>query len=70
MYRALQALAAVLVLGTTTGVLAQTPANPTKPIPLIVPYPAGGPLDTAAQKLLIPAALSIVRGFRSKKERA
>ena len=28
------------------------------------------PLDTAAQKLLIPAALSIVRGFRSKKERA
>ncbi|MDW6024029.1 phage holin family protein [Mesorhizobium sp. BAC0120] len=28
------------------------------------------PLDTAAQKLLIPAALSIVRGFRSTKERA
>jgi len=28
------------------------------------------PLDTAAQKLLIPAALSIVRGFRSRRERA
>jgi hypothetical protein len=28
------------------------------------------PLDTAAQKLLIPAALSIIKGFRSKRERA
>jgi len=28
------------------------------------------PLDVAAQKLLIPAALSIVRGIRSKKEHA
>lgn len=27
------------------------------------------PLDTAAQKLLIPAAISIVRGLRAKKER-
>jgi hypothetical protein len=26
------------------------------------------PLDTAAQKLLVPAALSILRGLRSKKE--
>jgi len=26
------------------------------------------PLDVAAQKLLIPAALSILKGFRSKKE--
>ena len=26
------------------------------------------PLDVAAQKLLIPAALSILRGIRSKKE--
>ncbi len=51
MYRALQALAAVLVFGTATGVLAQAPAYPTKPIRLIVPYPAGGPLDTAARAL-------------------
>jgi hypothetical protein len=28
------------------------------------------PLDVAAQKLLIPAAISIVRGLRSKKEHA
>jgi len=28
------------------------------------------PLDVAAQKLLIPAALSILRGMRSKKEHA
>jgi hypothetical protein len=28
------------------------------------------PLDVAAQKLLIPAALSILRGIRSKKEHA
>jgi hypothetical protein len=28
------------------------------------------PLDTAAQKLLIPAALAILRGVRSKKEHA
>lgn len=51
MYRALQALVAVLVFGGTTGVLAQAPAYPTKPIRLIVPYPAGGPLDTAARAL-------------------
>jgi len=50
-YRALRALAAVLVFGTATGVLAQAPAYPTKPIRLIVPYPAGGPLDTAARAL-------------------
>jgi hypothetical protein len=28
------------------------------------------PLDVAAQKLLIPAALSLLKGFRSKKEHA
>ncbi len=28
------------------------------------------PLDTAAQKLLVPAALAIVKGLRSKKEHA
>jgi len=50
-YRALQALVAMLVFGSTTGVLAQAPAYPTKPIRLIVPYPAGGPLDTAARAL-------------------
>ena len=27
------------------------------------------PLDTAAQKLLVPAALSLLRGLRAKKER-
>ena len=42
MYRALQALVAMLVFGSATGVLAQAPAYPTKPIRLIVPYPAGG----------------------------
>jgi len=31
---------------------------------------AQNPLDAAAQKLLIPAALSILRGLRSKKEHA
>ncbi|HJW53057.1 MAG TPA: tripartite tricarboxylate transporter substrate binding protein [Burkholderiaceae bacterium] len=41
----------MLVFGSTTGVLAQAPAYPTKPIRLIVPYPAGGPLDTAARAL-------------------
>jgi len=50
-YRALQALVAMLVFGSTTGVLAQAPAYPTKPIRLIVPYPAGGPLDTAARAI-------------------
>lgn len=28
------------------------------------------PLDTAAQKLLVPAAISIIRGLRSKREQA
>ncbi len=31
---------------------------------------AQNPMDVAAQKLLIPAALSILRGLRSKKEHA
>jgi tripartite-type tricarboxylate transporter receptor subunit TctC len=49
--RALQALAALFALALCTAAPAQTPAYPTKPIRLIVPYPAGGPLDSAARAL-------------------
>ena len=51
MNRALQALAAALALVLSAVTFAQTPSFPTKPIRLIVPYPAGGPLDTAARAL-------------------
>jgi tripartite-type tricarboxylate transporter receptor subunit TctC len=49
--RALQALAAAFALVLSAATFAQTPSFPTKPIRLIVPYPAGGPLDTAARAL-------------------
>lgn len=51
MNRALQALVAVFALALGAAAPAQTPAFPTKPIRLIVPYPAGGPLDSAARAL-------------------
>lgn len=51
MNRALQALAAAFALVLSAATFAQTPSFPTKPIRLIVPYPAGGPLDTAARAL-------------------
>ncbi len=47
--RSLLALAALL--GATVPASAQTPPYPNKPIRLIVPYPPGGPLDTAARAL-------------------
>jgi tripartite-type tricarboxylate transporter receptor subunit TctC len=49
--RALHALAAVAVLAVAATATAQTPTFPTRPIRLIVPYPPGGPLDTAARAL-------------------
>lgn len=51
MNRALQALAAVVAFVSCGAALAQTSGYPTKPIRLVVPYPAGGPLDTAARAL-------------------
>ena len=51
MNRALQALAAAVALVLAGAALAQTPSFPSKPIRLVVPYPAGGPLDTAARGL-------------------
>jgi tripartite-type tricarboxylate transporter receptor subunit TctC len=49
--RALHALAAVAVFAVAASAIAQTAPFPTRPIRLIVPYPPGGPLDTAARAL-------------------
>ncbi len=51
MNRALHALAAVALFAVAAAVTAQTAPFPTRPIRLIVPYPPGGPLDTAARAL-------------------
>ena len=51
MKRALHALTAIAVLAVTAAATAQTATFPTRPIRLIVPYPPGGPLDTAARAL-------------------
>ena len=51
MNRALQALVAVVALVFGGNALAQAPTYPSKPIRLVVPYPAGGPLDAAARAL-------------------
>ena len=49
MVRVVAVLAVALGLAASNGALAQ--AFPTKPIRLVVPYPAGGPLDAAARAL-------------------
>jgi tripartite-type tricarboxylate transporter receptor subunit TctC len=49
--RALQAVAAAFALVLSAATFAQSSGFPTKPIRLVVPYPAGGPLDTAARAL-------------------
>ena len=55
--RRLLAAGAALCLAATvpTGALADTPAFPSKPITLILPFPAGGPTDAQMRALAIAA---------------
>lgn len=49
--RAMRAAAMLVCLAAATTPFAQNAPYPARPIRLVVPYPAGGPLDTAARAL-------------------
>jgi tripartite-type tricarboxylate transporter receptor subunit TctC len=52
--------AMVVALAAMAGVaIAQAPAYPTRPITILVPFPAGGPVDTLARILSEPMRASL-----------
>jgi tripartite-type tricarboxylate transporter receptor subunit TctC len=57
----------VVALAAMAGAaVAQAPAYPSRPITILVPFPAGGPVDTLARTLSEPMRVSLGQRLSSR----